>query len=1127
MKLRTKASLLIFLIIIVVMGVTGIYYLHFLHQSLKTSISAGIEGVANTTSQAISRFLGDSLMETQAIALALPVEALEKQDTLVIGSRLKLLWNIFPKFNNGMFIIDRNGRLWVDYPQIARGCPDISRREYFQKTLKEGRGIVGIPYVSRRTGKPVLTFTALLHGSANQVLGVLGCSVQLLSPDALEGIRKVKIGRSGYIYLFDTSRLMILHPEEARVMQRDIPPGANKLLDAAIAGFEGVGETVNSRGVPMLAAFKRIPGTGWIVAAQQPQSEAYAPMARVRQWLILGIILMVMIAILLVAIAIRRLTNPLVKLRQAVMFLGNEESNESQHVASELEKIKSNDEIGDLASAYLDISKKLDNTLISLKRANNDWERTFNTVPDFIAIIDLQHNIVKINQAMADRFGITPQDAVGLKCYHLIHGTDKPIEACPHTRLLEDGLEHTAEIAEERLGSIFWVTVSPLKDQDGKLFGSLHMAKDITERRQAEEALRESEQKLANIINFLPDATLVIDREGKVIAWNKAIEEMTGIKAEDMLGKGNYEYALPFYGARRPILIDLVLHPQAEIESKYLEIMEKEESTLVGEAYVPALKGREAYLRGTASVLFDSSGNIIGAIESIRDITERHKVKEALQRSEEKYRALMDNSSEGILVADTQGNFLEANKKITELLGYTKAELLTFNIIQIHPAEELARTSAAFQEILQRGSGGLDGGWVRRKDGKTIPVDITGSKVECGGETLIQEIFKDIRERQKAEAERLRFSKLESLGILAGGIAHDFNNILTAILGNIGLALLEGKMEGQLLERLSQAEKACLQAQGLARQLLTFAKGGAPIKKATSLPELCRESANLALAGSKARCEFSLPEDLWPVEVDAGQIHQVINNLLINADQAMPEGGRIKVQAENVLLAQKSALPLPQGKYVKLTIADQGIGIPSKYLDKIFDPYFTTKQKGSGLGLATAYSIIKNHSGYLSVESEVGVGTTFEIYLHALEGEPAVKKKEIEKPLKGQGRILVMDDEEMVLEVLSRALTYLGYEVELTKDGGQAIDKYAQAKESGRVYDGVILDLTVPGGMGGKETIEKLLKIDPQVKAIVSSGYSDDPILANFEDYGFSGVIAKPYNIAELSKILHEVIIKT
>jgi PAS domain S-box-containing protein len=487
----------------------------------------------------------------------------------------------------------------------------------------------------------------------------------------------------------------------------------------------------------------------------------------------------------------------------------------------------------------------------------------------------------------------------------------------------------------------------------------------------------------------------------------------------------------------------------------------------------------------------------------------------------------MDNSSEGILVADTQGNFLEANKKMRELLGYTKAELLTSNINQIHPAEELARTSAAFQEILQRGSGGLDGGWVRRKDGKTIPVDITGSKVECGDETLIQEIFKDIRERQKAEAERLRFSKLESLGILAGGIAHDFNNILTAILGNIGLALLEGKMEGQLLERLSQAEQACLQAQGLARQLLTFAKGGAPIKKATSLPELCRESANLALAGSKARCEFSLPEDLWPVEVDAGQIHLVINNLLINADQAMPEGGRIKVQAENVLLAQKSALPLPPGKYVKLTIADQGIGIASKYLDKIFDPYFTTKQKGSGLGLATAYSIIKNHSGYLSVESEVGVGTTFEIYLHALEGKPAVKKKEIEKPLRGQGRILVMDDEEIVLEVLSRALTFLGYEVDLTKDGGQAIDKYAQAKESGRVYDGVILDLTVPGGMGGKETIEKLLKIDPQVKAIVSSGYSDDPILGNFEDYGFSGVITKPYKVSELSKILHEVIINT
>ncbi len=524
------------------------------------------------------------------------------------------------------------------------------------------------------------------------------------------------------------------------------------------------------------------------------------------------------------------------------------------------------------------------------------------------------------------------------------------------------------------------------------------LVKEIAERQRAEEALRESEKRLANIIDFLPDPTLVIDREGKVIAWNKAIEEMTEIKAEHMLGKGNYEYALPFYGERRPVLIDLVLKPQKEIE-KYAEV-KREGLTLSGVAYFPALRGSEAYLFEKASILLDSQENIIGAIETIRDITEH----------------------------------------------------------------------------------------------------------------------------RKAEAERLRFSKLESLGTLAGGIAHDFNNILTGILGNIGLAILEGKTKGRGLERLTKAEEACLRAQGLAQQLLTFAKGGTPIKKLASMAKILRDSAKLVLAGSKTRFDFSLPDDLWGVEVDEGQIDQAISNLLINADQAMAEGGTIKVAVHNVLWEEGSDLTLPTGKYVKVTIADQGIGIPLKYLHKIFDPYFTTKQKGSGLGLATAYSIIKNHFGYLKVESEVGVGTTFYLYLPAIDGRISAQEEETAKPVMGRGRILLMDDEEMVREVLGKMLTQLGYEAEMAKDGEEAIQMFAKAKESGRTFDTVILDLTVPGGMGGKEAAAKLLKIYPQIKAIVSSGYSDDPIMADFKKYGFSNVIAKPYSILKLSEILNEVV---
>jgi PAS domain S-box-containing protein len=511
-----------------------------------------------------------------------------------------------------------------------------------------------------------------------------------------------------------------------------------------------------------------------------------------------------------------------------------------------------------------------------------------------------------------------------------------------------------------------------------------------------------------------------------------------------------------------------------------------------------------------------------------RDIQVRMQTEADLKKSEAKYRALSNHAGDGILLADTQGNLLEANKKMEEMLGYPLGELLSLDFVQIHPDQERVKARKALAKVVNQGSVSITGDWLVRRDGRKIPVDMTANLVEYNGERIIQGIYRDISERRKAEAERLKFSKLESLGTLAGGIAHDFNNILTAILGNIDLAMLESGEEEQLQERLTKAEQACLKAQTLAKQLLTFAKGGTPIKKTTALAGLLRESASLALAGSKARCEFFLPEELWAVEVDAGQTDQVISNLLINADQSMPEGGIIKVRAENVLLGEESSLPLPPGKYMRISFTDQGSGIAPQYLDKIFDPYFTTKKKGSGLGLATAYSIIKSHSGHLTVESEVGVGTTFLIYLPAtdLESPAPEEAKETRKPLMGRGRILVMDDEELVLEVVGKILTYWGYEVEFAREGRQAIDSYARAMMSGQVYDGVILDLTVPGGMGGQETLKQLQAMDPRVKAIVSSGYSDDPIMADFEKYGFAGGVAKPYKAAELMKILDNVIKK-
>jgi CheY-like chemotaxis protein len=360
--------------------------------------------------------------------------------------------------------------------------------------------------------------------------------------------------------------------------------------------------------------------------------------------------------------------------------------------------------------------------------------------------------------------------------------------------------------------------------------------------------------------------------------------------------------------------------------------------------------------------------------------------------------------------------------------------------------------------------------------------------------------------------------------VLAGGIAHDFNNILAAILGSISLSKLDLKRAGRTYKLLEEAETACSRAKELTQQLLTFSRGGAPIRKAASITELIMASSAFALRGSKVSCDLRISDGLWPADVDVGQISQVIHNLILNADQAMPAGGVIHVAGDNTDVVHSDGLPLQPGRYLKISVKDRGTGIPEEHLSKIFDPYFTTKRKGSGLGLAMVYSILKRHGGHITVESKLGVGTTFHVFLPASEKEAPEIMEEKRGPVAGKGKVLVMDDEEMVRALAQEMLVHIGYDAEVARDGSEAITLYKRAREAGEPFDAVILDLTVPGGMGGKEAMERLKEIDPEIKAIVSSGYSTDPVMSNYRDYGLRGVVAKPYDIEELSKTVNDVV---
>jgi two-component system, cell cycle sensor histidine kinase and response regulator CckA len=385
-------------------------------------------------------------------------------------------------------------------------------------------------------------------------------------------------------------------------------------------------------------------------------------------------------------------------------------------------------------------------------------------------------------------------------------------------------------------------------------------------------------------------------------------------------------------------------------------------------------------------------------------------------------------------------------------------------------------------------------------------------------------IKRDISEKRRIDAEMQRAQKLESLGLLAGGIAHDFNNLLTGILGNISLGLMHTEQSQSSLERFEAALRAGRQAQDLTNQLLTFSTGGAPIKKAGSLGQLIEDCASFVLRGSNVRCECSISKDLWAIEMDAGQVSQVVNNLLINAIDSMPRGGPVLIRASNFIVRGEMKLPLEPGRYVRTSISDRGHGIKKEIIRKIFDPYFTTKKKGNGLGLSTSYFIIKKHGGLITLRTKVGVGTTFSFFLPAAQLN-SMPSEETEKLLiRGRGKVLLMDDEEIIRELSGQILKILGYEVTFATTGQEAIQLCRDEADRGQYFDAAILDLTVRGGMGGQETLQKLLEIDPGLKAIASSGYANSLVMSDHAQYGFKAVLKKPYDAIKMGEVLDRVI---
>jgi PAS domain S-box-containing protein len=506
------------------------------------------------------------------------------------------------------------------------------------------------------------------------------------------------------------------------------------------------------------------------------------------------------------------------------------------------------------------------------------------------------------------------------------------------------------------------------------------------------------------------------------------------------------------------------------------------------------------------------------------------RAEQALQDEKERLNVTLRSIGDGVITTDLEGKVVLMNNAAETLTGWTEHEGVGRPLTTVFQSFD-RRTRQRDSSIIEPARTPQEPSRPRSlllvaRDLTERPIEETTAPIrDSTGRTIGMVVaFRDITDSLKAQEELARENKLASLGLLAAGIAHDFNNILMAIMGNVSLARVTIPSNAPAATALADAARACVHARELIWQLLTFSKGGAPIKKTIAVSRVLKECAILSQRGSNVGCSVDIAPDLWTVHADGGQLFQVFNNILINAQQSMPHGGMIKVRADNIVeptARDEYALPVGPGRYVRISITDSGIGIPEENLGSIFDPYFTTKQKGSGLGLAISYSIIKNHGGYVSVDSKLGVGTTVQVNFPAAPGREAEETHERADLLwTEKRRVLVMDDDPTIRTLTANMLEFLGYEAEVAVDGNQAIETYRRALAKGQPFDSVILDLVVPGGMGAMETVAQLNALHPGVHAILTSGYAQDPAVTAYRDGGFTAAIAKPFTLEELSRTL-------
>ena len=791
-----------------------------------------------------------------------------------------------------------------------------------------------------------------------------------------------------------------------------------------------------------------------------------------------------------------------------------QDSNITQWVENYVCKLPS----GLIAAIYADTTKRR-TVEEALRISEEKFSKSFLFSPNIITLCDLETDkYIEVNEGFLGTFGYRREEVIGHSALELGLWVDREDREKVISRIKKDEVVQNLEVRFRRRNGeeIFGLLSMGKVELSGRTV-LLSVSNDLTYQKRTERELREKSDVLNTVLQVAPVGIALI--EDQSIRWtNDAMLSLFGYSREEIYNRNGEMLCISpeeFGGITEYLAAQLQTSPIAQTEATFRR---KDGSVMYGLVHMSVLDSEEPMSR---------------AIATFTDITWKKRAEEELTEEKERLMVTLRSIGDAVIATDIGGKVVLMNRVAEELTGWSQKEALgnplhkVFRIINektrsicVNPVE-IVLESGVTKELAKHSS-------LISRDGIERSIEDSGACIRDAGGAIIGVVlvFRDITVKRRMEEELQKTQNLESVGVLAGGIAHDFNNILTGLLGNISLAKLDLKPEHESYPILSEAEEEALRARSLTQQLMNFSKGGGPIRKIASISDLLHTTVNFALRGSNVRCEFNLPDNLRPAEVDEGQFCQVISNLVINAAQAMPHGGVIRVKAKNIDIHDSDPLPLHPGMYIHISVADQGDGIAPEHLLRIFDPYFSTKENGHGLGLATSISIIRKHNGHIRVESQPGNGATFHIYLPAIERR-SLPRASIEYTLPtGSEKILIMDDEETIRFTTRELLARSGYTVETAREGAEAVEMLRTARETDAPFSLVIMDLTVPGGMGGSEALSLMKEFDPGIKAIVSSGYSGDPVIVEYTKYGFDGAVIKPYRFEDLVRLIRSIIDK-